>query len=473
MNIKEAKNEIKNTVKIYLAKDETGRYRIPRERQRPVLLIGAPGIGKTAVMSAVSRELDVGFLSYTITHHTRQSAVGLPFISEKEFGGKKYSVTEYTMSEIVAEVYEAIEKQGKKEGILFVDEINCVSETLAPAMLELLQHKKFGAHEIPEGWILTAAGNPPEYNKSVNELDMVTLDRVKKLTVYPDYDAFKEYALNSRIHGSIIYFLSLKSEYLFKAERLADGYSFVTPRGWEDMSTALYEYERLGLPVTLQFVSEYVQDGKIASEFFSYYKRYRDAESVYGGDDVETGKISGIDLTDKDFEVRYALAGLTSAKIIKLAEKYSARLKAGERLKEINARAEKGGEKVLTDETERLIREIESTDNSRYDRAVFKTLLTVLGSSDQKAATAAFESENADKLADYRLRIDNLFNFASNSLGKGQETVAMLMQVIANEKFVEILSELGDTVFYELNDSMLSTESADDYKSIAAEALKG
>ena len=143
MNIKEAKNEIKNAVRIYVDKDENGKYRIPREKQRPVLLIGAPGIGKTAIMSAVAAELDIGFLGYTITHHTRQSAIGLPFISEKEFGGKTYSVTEYTMSEIVASVYEAIEKQGKKEGILFIDEINCVSETLAPAMLELLQHKKF------------------------------------------------------------------------------------------------------------------------------------------------------------------------------------------------------------------------------------------------------------------------------------------------------------------------------------------
>lgn len=115
MNIKEAKNEIKNAVRIYVDKDENGKYRIPREKQRPVLLIGAPGIGKTAIMSAVAAELDIGFLGYTITHHTRQSAIGLPFISEKEFGGKTYSVTEYTMSEIVASVYEAIEKQGKKE----------------------------------------------------------------------------------------------------------------------------------------------------------------------------------------------------------------------------------------------------------------------------------------------------------------------------------------------------------------------
>ena len=44
MNIKQAKQEIINTVQAYLTKDETGEYAIPVERQRPVLLIGPPGI---------------------------------------------------------------------------------------------------------------------------------------------------------------------------------------------------------------------------------------------------------------------------------------------------------------------------------------------------------------------------------------------------------------------------------------------
>lgn len=45
------------------------------------------------------------------------------------------------MSEIIASVYETIEKTGCKEGILFIDEINCVSETLVPTMLQFLQNK--------------------------------------------------------------------------------------------------------------------------------------------------------------------------------------------------------------------------------------------------------------------------------------------------------------------------------------------
>ena len=50
MNIKEAKEQIKNAMTAYFARDEFGNYVIPVERQRPVFLMGPPGIGKTAVM---------------------------------------------------------------------------------------------------------------------------------------------------------------------------------------------------------------------------------------------------------------------------------------------------------------------------------------------------------------------------------------------------------------------------------------
>ena len=127
-----------------------------------------------------------------MTHHTRQSALGLPYITKKEFGGKEYSVTEYTMSEIIASVYDAIEESGIREGILFLDEINCVSETLGPSMLQFLQYKVFGRHAVPEGWVIVTAGNPPEYNRSVREFDVATLDRLKVINVEPDLKVWRE-----------------------------------------------------------------------------------------------------------------------------------------------------------------------------------------------------------------------------------------------------------------------------------------
>ena len=94
MNIKEAKEQIKNAVEAYFTKNEFGNYIIPIEKQRPLFLIGAPGIGKTAIMEQIAQELNVGLISYSMTHHTRQSALGLPFIEKRNFKGKEYSVSE-------------------------------------------------------------------------------------------------------------------------------------------------------------------------------------------------------------------------------------------------------------------------------------------------------------------------------------------------------------------------------------------
>ena len=89
MNIKEAKEEIKHTLLAYNRKDAAGRYTFPKLRQRPVLLMGPPGIGKTAIMEQVAEECNVGLVAYTITHHTRQSAVGLPRIVTRCYNGKE------------------------------------------------------------------------------------------------------------------------------------------------------------------------------------------------------------------------------------------------------------------------------------------------------------------------------------------------------------------------------------------------
>ncbi len=216
MNIKEAKEFIKDTVRLYLKKDEFGDYKLPVVRQRPVFLLGAPGIGKTAIMEQIASELNIALVSYSMTHHTRQSALGLPFIEKKEYNGETVSVSEYTMSEIIASVYDTMKASGVKEGILFLDEINCVSETLYPSMLQFLQYKTFGRHSVPEGWVIVTAGNPPEFNKAVREFDVVTLDRLKLLNVEADFPAWKEYALEAGIHGAILNYLETNREFFYK-----------------------------------------------------------------------------------------------------------------------------------------------------------------------------------------------------------------------------------------------------------------
>lgn len=290
MNIQEAKQEVANTLRAYNQKDEEGNYCYPRVRQRPLLLMGPPGIGKTAVMGQVAQECGVGLVAYTMTHHTRQSAIGLPHIEEKQYGGKTVDVTEYTMSEIIASVYDCMERTGKQEGILFLDEINCVSETLAPTMLQFLQNKTFGTHKVPEGWVIVAAGNPQEYNKSVREFDVVTLDRVRRMDIGADCGVWMEYAWERRLHGAVLSYLSIREEHFYLVEDTADGKSFVTARGWEDLSQILLSYEGLGVEVTEGLVGQFLQKEEVARDFAVYYQLYRKYGTDYGIAEILDGK---------------------------------------------------------------------------------------------------------------------------------------------------------------------------------------
>lgn len=290
MNIKEAKEEIERTIKAYLAKDESGVYRIPVEKQRPVFLVGAPGIGKTAIMGEIAGDLGINLVSYTITHHTRQSAIGLPFISKKNYDGTEYSVTEYTMSEIIAAIYDEIEATGIHEGILFLDEINCVSETLAPTMLQFLQYKTFGTHHVPDGFVIVTAGNPPEYNRAVRDFDIAILDRLKRIDVSESHDAWREYALKAGVHGAILSYLSIRKENFYSVRADVSGQRFVTARGWEDLSRVITVYEDMHFPITKELVSEYLEDPEIARDFATYYELYQKYRKDYHVSEILTGQ---------------------------------------------------------------------------------------------------------------------------------------------------------------------------------------
>ena len=304
MNIKDATKHIKNTITAYLEKDEKGNFIIPVNKQRPVFLYGPPGIGKTAVMEQIAKELKIGIVSYSMTHHTRQSALGLPFIKTKTFGGVEYDVSEFTMSEILSDVYSYIEKTNYKNGILFLDEINCVSETLAPSMLRFLQYKTFGSHPVPDGWVIVAAGNPPEYNKSVKEYDIATLDRIQKIDVVADYSVWRDYAINEKIHPSIITYLDSKPTDFYIVENTPDGKQFVTARGWEDLSRLMYSFENRNIEIDSEFISQYIQVPTVALDFSDFYKTFKNMREMCSPKNVLEGTF------DDSFKEKFRNSGV-------------------------------------------------------------------------------------------------------------------------------------------------------------------
>ena len=489
MNIKEAKEQIKNAMTAYFTKDGFGGYAIPIEKQRPVFLMGPPGIGKTAIMEQIAAELGVGLISYSMTHHTRQSALGLPFIVQKNYGGQEYDVSEYTMSEIIASVYDMMEETGLREGILFLDEINCVSETLAPSMLQFLQYKIFGRHRVPDGWIVVTAGNPPEYNNSVREFDIVTWDRLKRIDVEPDFGVWKEYAYLSNVHPAIISYLDVKHSDFYKIESTVDGKSFVTARGWSDLSDMIKLYEKHGLKVDNALVSQYLQNKKIARDFAVYYDLYMKYKSDYQIGEILSGKASEeIKRRAKaaKFDERLALLSLildgvnegmrTVANEEEMLSALLACLKEaraglsnsaadavkllGEKASAVRAKIEKGkassslsAEKRHTLNLTAAALEEEAALIERNDRPSGTAAFALMKKDfDSRVAALKKNAEAAGK------KLSNAFAFLEEVFGEGQELLILVTELTINAHSSRFISRYGCKEYFAHNKELLFYE---------------
>ncbi len=484
MNIKEAKNYIKDTVSAYLKKDEFGDYRISTEKQRPIFLLGAPGIGKTAIMSQIANELEIALVSYSMTHHTRQSALGLPFISEKTYGDRTVSVSEYTMSEIIASVYDTMEESGVKEGILFLDEINCVSETLYPSMLQFLQYKVFGKHSVPNGWVIVTAGNPPEYNKAVREFDVVTLDRMKVLTVEADYPAWKSYAAAKAVHGAVTGFLDSNRECFYKVETTAYGKNYVTARGWEDLSDIIKLYEEDGKAVTDNLICQYITDEKTVKEFSAYYDLYNkykkqyDVESVFDGtlpdSTIQAASSASVDeklaltglLADTVKEQIRQVLGIHSVLTqIRPAVASVANAQPDEVIKKLDQLTDAAKTTLARKSRAGSLSAAEKTHNKRIARFYTDAKKRVeSGENIKDIYNEKIIALKAD--ADKELvRIDNLFSGMEKMFGaEGNEMLVLVTEMTLNPDCAQFLSQFPSDSYIKYSSVLKVTDRADDLK---------
>ena len=486
MNIRKAKEQIRNAIRAYLTRDDLGNYVIPVEKQRPVLLIGPPGIGKTAVMEQLASELGIGLISYSMTHHTRQSAIGLPFISRKVYGGTECDVTEYTMSEIIASVYDLMETTGITQGILFLDEINCVSETLSPLMMQFLQYKVFGGHRLPDGWIVVTAGNPSEYNDSAREFDIVTLDRLKKIEVEPDFEAWKEYASSVHIHPAVMSFLQSKKNHFYHVETTVSGKSIVTPRGWEDLSKMLQLYEKNGIEADEDLIIQYLQNSSTAKEFNVYLSLFNKYREEYPVEAILNGEIpEGMEerASQAGFDEVYTLIGLLLSSVkedvrermeerrllesVKLCIKEykaaaSENLAPADNMMRLISRIGTGREAGLKahsltrEESDRMLR----TVSCLYDMADL-----VKDSPDYEASYEAIRGAygslvdvHNEKAALTSKRMDNMFRFAETCWGEDKEILMAATELTADPDSVSFISAYGCDEYFRHNKGLLLDE---------------
>ncbi len=348
-----ASAKIEEAVRAYLFKED-GKYLYSAEHRLPLYLYGPPGIGKTQTVKEIAEELGRGFVCFPLTHYTKTQLLGLPVITERE--GYKY--TECTRPEIIARVYEEAEK-GHEEGIVLLDEFNCASDGIMPAMLEFLQFGIIGTHKLPDGWIIILCGNPPEYNKSARAFDAAIMDRVRKIELMADQEDFDAYALETGLHHIIRDFLQQNPGALYSVgEKInilvpsgkgktsaISGFSqvhrpsnaatvnpfrekpeaeVVTPRGWENLSRTMDVYEKMGIDIDEELIYQFIKSDKTAFDFYQFYlintKLFTKAEveDILAGTDLEKYAEKA---SSKSFNFRVKLVDHLAGKLESEAQK--------------------------------------------------------------------------------------------------------------------------------------------------------
>ena len=475
MNIAEAAREIRHALEAYLAKDEAGFPLLAPEQQRPLFLMGAPGIGKTAIMAQIAGELGIGLVAYSMTHHTRQSALGLPSIVHRTYDEGEFDVSEYTMSEIIASVYDYMATTGRKTGILFLDEVNCVSETLYPSMLQFLQFKTFGRHRVPDGWIVACAGNPPAYNKSVHDFDIVTLDRLRRIDVEPDFDAWKKYSLETGIHPAVISFLEIRRECFYAVESTPTGKRFVSARGWTDLSNIIGVHEQFGMPVERSLIAQYVQDPDIADAFALYYDLFSKYRADYQIDDILAGRATDDIVAragEAPFDERLALMsllldGLTASTgrtleqerfVLAVRDELRAAKEAaaaGEDMDEVLARAALAQAQKL--ERDSATGTLPADDAKRMQRIV----AFLQGGQDGDALVASYQQE-VERLEELRneasAQLDAAFAFVEKAFGADREMLVFATELTARKPTALFIARFGCDAYDRASEGLMVEE---------------
>jgi hypothetical protein len=188
------------------------------------------------------------------------------------------------------------------KGIILLDELNLAAQSIQASAYQLINDRKLSTYELPEGWIVVAAGNTSSDNGNVYELSAPLKNRFTHaaLSISTADDWVKDYAVPNNISTNIISFLTFKKSYIHKFDNTTDDNAFATPRSWE-FASKLIEGETDNDAIK-RYVASAVGEG-IANEYIAYHKLYKKLDI----DDIIKHPEKFVE--PKEVDIKYALAG--------------------------------------------------------------------------------------------------------------------------------------------------------------------
>jgi MoxR-like ATPase len=190
------------------------------DRQLPVFIWGAPGIGKSSIVKQIAQTKALEFLDLRLSLLDPTDLKGIPFFNAETKEGI-WAKPSFLPSD------------PESRGILFLDEINTAPPAVQASAYQLILDRKVGEYELPKGWSIVAAGNRENDRGVVYKMPPPLANRFVHFEMEVDFEDWKHWAYGSRIEAAIIAYLAYDKSMLFTFDPLSNEKSFATPRSWE------------------------------------------------------------------------------------------------------------------------------------------------------------------------------------------------------------------------------------------------
>ena len=213
---------------------------------KPLMIWGAPGIGKTQIVKAVLEANGGGRLIDVQTSKMAPDDWALPAIAKMEAGEMKaldlpkswlpvYKPTGDPEKD--AKLNEAA-NQGEG-GIIFLDELSRASGSVQNTCLKLVDERIIGDAKIGDKWTIISASNRAEDDPdSVQNFSTALGNRFEQINYVPDFKGWKEWAID-KIDPRILDFLEFNQEHFYTLDDDPDKSIYASPRSWHAASNAM------------------------------------------------------------------------------------------------------------------------------------------------------------------------------------------------------------------------------------------
>lgn len=227
--------------------------KIKRIKKDKIFLWGLPGIGKSAGIAQLVEEENKRLMEITpkedLFYNRKGELVAFDFIdirlSLKDATDISGLPTFYTDKDGRKRTEWALPDEfptdPKWKGIIFLDEFNLAQPLVMNACYQLVEDRRIGTYQLPEGAVIVAAGNDNDCKAFNTELPDAMKDRFTHIKIAVDFEAWMMWAVKNNINPNIITFLKTqRPELFYDKQALENGEKvFATPRSWEVVSQIL------------------------------------------------------------------------------------------------------------------------------------------------------------------------------------------------------------------------------------------